>query len=291
MSKMQILITGSNGFIGSHLNHSLIKKKIDTYDITRDEMNNFSLLQSMNNISANMLIHLASNAFIPDSFDDPSGVYLENYKSTLSALEICRRYKIKKFIYFSSYVYGSPEYLPVDENHPTSIKNPYGRSKLHGEFLCHAYAEDYDMDITILRPFNIYGEGQKSKFLFPTIIRQLLDPEVTYVTVENTNTKRDYLYIKDLISLLNKIIFSSSLSGVSSFNVGFGESYSVDEILKKMMKIFGIEKEIIDKGSKRKNEVMDCYADNTKIKEFLSWEPKYNIDRGLKDLKESLKSY
>ena len=78
---MQILITGSNGFIGSHLNHSPITKKIDTYDITRDEMNNFSLLQSMNNISANMLIHLASNAFIPDSFDDPSGVYLENYKA------------------------------------------------------------------------------------------------------------------------------------------------------------------------------------------------------------------
>ena len=291
MSKMKILITGSNGFIGTHLKHSLIAKKIDIYGISRDEINDFSLLQSTKNISADMLIHLASNAFIPDSFDDPSGVYLENYKSTLSALEICRRHKIKKLIYFSSYIYGSPEYLPVDENHPTSIKNPYGRSKLHGEFLCHAYAEDYEMDITILRPFNIYGEGQKSKFLFPTIISQLLNPEISHVTVENIDTKRDYLYIKDLVSILNKVIFSDMSTGVSSFNIGFGESYSVEDILIKMMKIFEIEKEVINKGNKRKNEVMDCYADISKIKEFLLWEPKYDIDRGLKDLQESLKRY
>ena len=119
------------------------------------------------------MLHLAAKTFVPNSFKNPEIIYRENYLSMINILEYCRLNSIKKLIFLSSYVYGKPDYLPIDEKHKTHIENPYGRSKLHCESLCNSYAQDYGLDIIVLRPFNIFGNGQNKEFLFPTIINQL----------------------------------------------------------------------------------------------------------------------
>ena len=283
--KLKVLITGSRGFIGGHLHDSLKKENI----IVEDEPNYGKEGISSNSFHSldgvNMLIHLASRSFVPESFDNPKKIYSENYLATLSVLEFCRKKNIKKIIFLSSYVYGDPSYLPIDEKHQTLIRNPYGRSKLHCESLCKAYSQDYGIDALILRPFNIYGNGQKKKFLLPTIIEQLLDPHKDQITIENSFPKRDYLYINDLITALKRIILYYEFDGFSIMNIGNGTSHSVIEVIQTVMDVFGIKKEICDKKNARKNEIMDCYADISKIKNKLKWKPEFNLYEGIYDMK------
>ena len=131
--------------------------------------------------------------------------YKENFISTLNLLEHSRQKGIKKFVYLSSYVYGKPTYLPINEDHPLNINNPYGRSKLLCESLCKSYAEDFGMNIIIVRPFNVYGWGQDSRFLLPTIINQAMDIHSDKIMLHDLKPKRDFLYIKDLVIILDKI--------------------------------------------------------------------------------------
>ena len=125
-------------------------------------------------------------------------------------------------------------------------------------------------------------------FLFPTIINQLLESQKDIIEVENLKPKRDYLYIKDFIDILTKMIFSYDISGYKVFNIGSGISYSVKEIILIIMDTFGINKKYIDKNIVRKNEIMDCYANISKVKKEFSWEPKYNLAQGITDMKKSI---
>ena len=283
---MKLMITGASGFIGQHLSNAMERKNNQIINISKSsglDLAKNSLLELDN---VDKVIHLASRTFIPDSFDNPETIYRDNYLSMLNVLEYCRTKSIKQLIFLSTYVYGQPEYLPIDEKHPTNIKNPYGRSKLDCERLCQTYAEDYDLSIITLRAFNIFGTKQNHKFLFPTIIKQLLDADTQQIILENLEPKRDYLYIKDLINILNYFIGSNVNNGHSIFNIGYGKSHSVSDVVNNIMNIFGIKKDIYENKSIRKNEVIDCYADITKIKNYCQWEPKYNLQEGILDMKK-----
>lgn len=284
VSQKRISITGENGFVGRHLVNSLkelgssiislkdpqgnrpdIRKK-ELFEGRMDELKDIDLIY-----------HLAARTSINSSYENPIETYETNVLGTLNVLELCRVCDIDKIVYASSYVYGTPHYLPIDERHITDPSNPYSRSKLIGEELCRSYHHDFGIKCIILRPFNIYGPGQGPDFLIPDIISNLSRGEVV---LKDAEPKRDFVYITDVIDAYIKA--GEYQGDFDIFNIGSGTSYSVREIMEKIMEIFGSELRVIYKGERRRNEIMDCYANIEKAKRILGWKPSIGIDEGLR---------
>ena len=168
---MKLAITGCNGFIGSHLVKRLLK---DGHDLIKIDFNygydltDWSSLQSLEKFD--VLFHLAAKSYVPESYDNPQPFYYTNIVGTLNALELCRLHNAK-MIYTSSYVYGQPKYLPIDEEHLVIPFNPYAQSKIIGEDLCKAYHRDFGLNVLTIRPFNIYGTGQSGRLYYPNYPR------------------------------------------------------------------------------------------------------------------------
>jgi len=276
---MRIAITGCEGFIGSYLLNTFADKfndiiKIDFnygYDIT-----NFSCLESVPKFD--VLIHLAAKSFVPDSYEKPHEFYKVNVMGTLNILELCRKNNAK-MIFTSSYVYGNPQYLPIDENHPIVAFNPYAQTKIIGEQLCQGFHRDFDTNIIIIRPFNIYGYGQNENFLIPSIIKQA---KSGYINLQDPTPKRDFVYIKDLIEIYYKAVFYNS-NEMEIFNFGSGVSNSISEIIDQIQKVYKNEIKIHFSNKVRKNEIKNTIANISKAKKLLNWQPRYNLSEGIKD--------
>lgn len=275
MSKKSILITGSSGFIGSNL----IKKIGANYNIVEFNTNHGDIATAdLSFKGIDHVIHLAGQTFVPRSWEDPYTFYKTNILGTVNILDFCRRNNAP-LTYISAYVYGIPEYLPIDEKHPMQAANPYMHSKVEAERICEFYAKNYKVKMTILRPFNIYGAGQSESFIIPKIIKQIISKD-DFVDVLSLKPKRDYLYIDDLSSAIERTIDSENTFEI--VNIGSGISYSVQEIISIAMDIAKVNKRIISEGEERRNEIPDVVADITKAQKLLGWSPKIDINSGLK---------
>jgi UDP-glucose 4-epimerase len=280
---MNALVTGSKGFIGSHLVSSLKENGVNAEEIDIKngiDLTNWEQLHDFikNTSKIDILFHLGAIVFVPYSFKNPRITYTTNVMGTLNVLEIARIHDIKKFIFASTYVYGKPQYLPINENHPIQAISPYHRSKILGEELCKGYHHDYGLNCIILRPFNIYGTGQNKDFLIPSIIAQL---PLKKITLENPTPRRDYVFIDDVVSAYIKAA-SYDDKGVEIFNIGTGVSYSVKEIADKIVNLTQKKEITVSYTNKpRENEIMNIVADIQKAKEKLKWQPKMDINKGL----------
>lgn len=280
---MNALVTGSEGFIGRHLVSSLKEEGVNVEEIDIKngiDLTNWEQLHNFikNTSKIDVLFHLAAIVFVPYSIKNPRITYTTNVMGTLNLLEIARIQDIKKFIFASTYVYGQPQYLPIDENHPIQALSPYNRSKILGEELCKGYQYDYGLNCIILRPFNIYGTSQNKEFLIPSIVAQLPS---TKITLENPYPMRDYVYVDDVVSAYIKAA-SYDGKGVEIFNIGAGLSYSVKEITEKIINLSQKKETTVSyTNKKRENEIMNIVADIKKAKEKLKWQPKIGIDNGL----------
>lgn len=275
-----IAITGSSGFVGKHLVAALLARDFQVLELDYNKGYDLVNENAVNLIPKfDIIVHLASLSFVPKSFEQPYKYYHNNYLITLNVLELAKRYDAK-VIYFSSYLYGTPIYLPIDELHPTQAHNPYAQTKLICELLCGGYNRDFQIPILVFRPFNIYGFGQDSNFLIPTIIGQIHSGKIT---LNDPRPKRDYIYIDDVIDAIIKGI-SWDFSSLEIFNLGFGKSYSIQEIIRIIMEITGQRAEVFFHNNCRPNEVLDLVADINKAKQLLNWTPKYDLLSGLCDL-------
>ena len=276
----RILVTGSSGFVGKNLVEELKRHNVGVVTLTdpeghRIDVRDWQKIKKINDID--MVYHLAAKTYVPFSFENPRETYEVNVLGTLNILELSRLRDVEKIVFVSSYVYGQPRYLPIDEKHPVQPTNPYMRSKVLGEELCRAYNNDFGIKCIILRPFNIYGVGQSGDFLIPSIISQLQGGKIK---LKDSEPKRDYIYVSDL---LNALIAAGKCNGYFEiFNIGYGESYSVKEIVDKIVQLYGKDVKINYKNERRKSEIMDVVADIGKAKEKLCWEPKVSIAEGLK---------
>lgn len=281
--KGRILVTGSSGFIGTNL---LNRLKSNGYDVVTFDVEDGDIATAEFNFpKLDHVIHLASKTYVPASWENPLDFYRTNASGTTSILDLCRKQGCS-LTYISSYVYGTPQYLPVDETHPVAPVSPYNHSKLVAEDICRFYAEQFGIPVTILRPVNIFGPGQKESFLIPFIIQQALDSSIKTVEVMDLRPKRDFLYIDDFMDLITLTIGRKSY-GV--FNVGSGYSVSVQEIIETILKISGINKPYLDKKIERKNEVWDVYVSVAKAKAELGWEPKTTFAEGIEKIINALK--
>jgi nucleoside-diphosphate-sugar epimerase len=272
-----IAVTGSSGFIGRHL---LVEFKNNPYKVIEiDYDKGVDLLkpEDVNKVPFfDVIVHLAARSFVPASFENPFEFYHDNYLTTLNVLELARKYD-SKVIYFSSYLYGQPESLPIDELHPLKPHNPYAQSKLICEKLCEGYARDFNVPVIVFRPFNIYGKGQNSSFLIPMIIEQLKSGAIH---LKNPRPKRDFVYIKDVIdAVMLAIEFNNSNYEV--LNLGYGKSYSISEVINTILRESNISASVSFSNEIRPGEVLDTVACNKKITDCLGWSPKVGLIEGI----------
>lgn len=274
----RILVTGNNGFIGKHLSARLQQNGFEVigFDIMDGDIAEKGSLDRFLNQNISYIFHLAAKTFIPESWKDPFDFYRINVLGTLNILEFCRAASIG-LTHISSYLYGNPEYLPIDENHPIKAYNPYSQSKITTEEMVRFFSEKFDVKVTILRPFNIYGPGQSSIYLISELVNKILDPSTNEIEVLDLKPKRDYIYIDDVVEAL--ILTMNHPNGI--YNIGSGHSVTIEEIIRTLFVLTGIYKHFSSKGLSRPNEIFDLYSNNRKSKNELGWEPKTDLKTGL----------
>jgi UDP-glucose 4-epimerase len=272
----KILITGSLGFIGHHLLNALRGANFQIFECNRSN-GDLTLEISWENIEkCDYVIHLAGKSSIPDSWEDIHGFINNNINITVNVLNYCKQNN-SKLIILSTYLYGNPFKLPIDELSETYTNNPYALSKRFSEELCKFYSDNFGVKITILRPFNVYGIGQSNKFLIPSLITQILNGSSIFI--KDLEPKRDYVYIDDLI---DSIIKSLSLDNqFEIINIGSGSSYSVKEIIDIIQYKCNKNLQINTSNERRQNEVMNTVADINKAYKLLNWAPKISIHEGI----------
>ena len=276
----KILVTGSSGFIGKKIVKRLDKLKVITDSNISERIDLQNKEQVMKLDSADMVIHLGGKT--PQNELKWSEYFDNNVIGTLNILEYCIQKKVKKMIYVSSYVYGNPKYCPIDENHPINPHNAYTESKYLGERLCEFYCNRSDLNLIILRPFNIFGESMREGFLITNLINSVKTGEK--LTIVNKNSKRDFLHVDDFVDLIVKLIDCDFKFEV--FNVGAGRSYSFEDIIKKIERMTS-QKINVDYEENKEIFIDDITSDISKIKNKIKWQPRIKFDEGLEKMLKS----
>lgn len=274
----KIIITGSTGFIGKTLLEELKKEEFEIICFSSKD-GDIALKKTWEKLpKANYLIHLAAKTFVPYSWEEPKDFIDTNSTAILYAIDYCKKNNCK-LIYLSSFVYGNNQ-IPIDEESKLLPQNPYALSKLIGEQICSFYRRVDNLDVIILRPFNIFGIGQNKLFLIPNLIHQITNGKE--IIVLDTKPKRDYLYIKDLASAIKKALFYSGEFYI--FNIGSGKCYSVEEVISILQNIHQTNLEIISKNRTRRMELDETTANINLAKRELGWEPSYSLKSALEEM-------
>ncbi len=280
MSK--ILVTGASGFIGRALVSGLKARGRDVVpvDSADGDIASRETLAKFAQQDIAHVFHLAGKTFVPDSWDNPQAFCRTNVQGTVNVLEFCRKKRIP-MTYVSAYVYGHPDSLPIGENSAIRPSNPYALTKRLAEEACEFYASAYDLPVSTIRPFNVYGIGQAENFLIPAIISQALD-DGGKIVVKDLAPKRDYVYLEDLVTALLATL--DKPDGHRVYNIGSGVSLSVQEVIDAIQDIADTQKEVVCDNAIRANELMDVVADITKAGKELGWRPETSFCAGIENI-------
>lgn len=276
-----VLVTGAHGFIGGALADRLRSVGNSVTGLSRadGDISDQATLHPHCKSEIQHVFHLAARSFVPQSWDDPIGFHRVNAGGTLNVLEFCRERGIP-LTYISAYLYGQPIQQPIGESHPLVPNNPYALSKVQAEMACEFYARTHGLNVTIVRPFNVYGFGQAERFLIPSILRQTLHSDE--IQVQDLAPRRDYLYIDDLVELLLATL--NAPPGYNVYNGGTGSSLSVAEVIAVAQAEAGTSKPVRCEQSVRVNEIHDTRADIEKARKELRWSPEHEFRDGVRTI-------
>ena len=286
----RILITGARGFIGKYLVAELLRQGAHITGLTveggsgsgqvswvKGDITNPATIKGICE-DIDVIFHLAAISNVDASIRDPIRTISTNTFGTAHLLEESRNSGAKKFVYISSaHVYGVPRYLPVDEAHPLSPREPYAASKIASENIVQAYANAYGLGFAILRPFNVFGAGQDVSFLIPGVIQQALKNGV--IRVGNMEPTRDFLYIEDCV---NGFLCAAD-RGTGIYNIGSGEYRSIASVVEQIRDLVDPGMQIESDESRMRVgavEIPRMCADASRLK-ALGWAPAVGFDQGL----------
>jgi GDP-4-dehydro-6-deoxy-D-mannose reductase len=276
----EILVTGASGFVGTHLIPRLrdAGHRVITVTRTAGDVEESSTWEALP--AAEVVIHLAARASVPESWQEPELYIRSNLLGTLCALHYCRT-REARLVFTSSYMYGAPETLPISESAPLIARNPYALSKKLAEEACRFYAESFGVDVTVLRPFNVYGRGQSESFLVPSIVRQMRAGGE--IRVKDLAPRRDYVYVRDVVDGILAAA-EGGKHGFRALNIASGTSYSVGELVNTIQEVGGSDLPVVSEEERRKDEIMDTVADVGEAKRQLGWAPRFSLREGIEDM-------
>ena len=303
-----ILVTGADGFIGSHLTEELVRQghsvrafvyynsfsswgwldrcspevkgKFEVF--SGDIRDPHGVREAMKGCEA--VIHLAALIAIPFSYHSPDTYVDTNIKGTLNVLQAAREIGVKRVIHTStSEVYGTAQFVPITEDHPLQGQSPYSATKIAADQLAFSFYSSFDLPVVILRPFNTYGPRQSARAVIPTIITQIAtgQKEIKLGAISPT---RDFNYVKDTVD--GFVATLNSKNGLGEvINLGSNFEISIKETVELIAEIMGVTISIAQDGDRLRpasSEVERLWADNSKAKEILNWKPRFAGRNGLK---------
>ena len=301
------LITGADGFIGSHLTEKLVKEGykvkafvyynsfnswgwLDTLD--KEVLKNIEIfsgdIRDPNGVrvalkGVDIVFHLAALIGIPYSYHSPDSYIDTNIKGTLNILQSARDNNCERVLVTStSEVYGTAQYVPIDEKHPLQGQSPYSATKIGADRIAESFHRSFNLPVTIVRPFNTYGPRQSARAVIPTIVTQILSGKKE-IKLGNLAPTRDLNYVKDTADGFISIAQSDKTIG-EEINIATQKEISVVDLALKIAKLMNKEIAIESDGIRlrpEKSEVERLLGSNKKIKELTTWAPQYDLDKGL----------
>ncbi|HHW28894.1 MAG TPA: NAD-dependent epimerase/dehydratase family protein, partial [Syntrophomonadaceae bacterium] len=239
-----------------------------------------------------IIFHLAALIGIPYSYKSPLAYIRTNIEGTYNVLEAALKEGCRRVIHTStSEVYGTAQYVPIDEAHPLHAQSPYAATKIAADQLALSYYRSFDLPVVVARPFNTYGPRQSARAIIPAVITQVLGG-MQEIKLGNLSPTRDFNYVEDTVSGFLAVAFSERVEG-EVINIGSGVEISIGNLVQLIGKITGIEIRVKQEEQRvrpDKSEVERLLCDNSKIKKLSDWEPKYSLETGLKETMEWLKN-
>ena len=277
---MKILISGASGFVGKHLTSELDKTDFEIFDRSKKKINELNSWVKYG--KKDILIFLSGKTSISESWENPYETYNANTKALHIALEYCLKFKVK-LIFFSSFIYKINEFGVYKETDETKPYNPYALSKISSENLVKFYVSNFNLDAVILRPFNIYGPGQKNSFIISHIFHQLQKGNTIHL--KSTEPVRDYIFVKDIIKALILVI-KKPFYGLKIYNLSTGKGTSVNELVELISKITKKKLYVKLLEENEKINVNKAVGDNSSFKKDYGWEPTFSLKKGIKICKD-----
>lgn len=312
----KILVTGADGFIGSHLTEELVRqghkvkafayynsfntwgwldtlpeeilKEIEIF--TGDIRDPNGVRESMKGIDE--VHHLAALIAIPFSYHSPDSYVDTNIKGTLNVLQAARDLDTKRILVTStSEVYGTAQYVPIDEKHPFQGQSPYSATKIGADRIAESFHKSFEMPITIVRPFNTYGPRQSARAVIPTIITQLLAGKEE-IKLGALSPTRDFNYVKDTVNGFIEIAKAHNTIG-EEINIATQQEISIRQLAQEMIKQINPNAKIICEEERlrpEKSEVNRLLGSNEKIKSLTNWSMQYSLEQGLAETIEWIRN-
>lgn len=309
LKNKKVLVTGADGFIGSHLVEALInngnsvkafcyynsfnswgwldsfpKEKLNQIEIfTGDIRDPNGVRTAMKNVD--VVFHLAALIAIPFSYHSPDSYIDTNVKGTLNIVQAAKDLNVERVLVTStSEVYGTAQYVPIDEKHPKQPQSPYSASKIGADCIADSFYRSFNLPVTIVRPFNTYGPRQSARAVIPTIISQLLNGQEE-IKLGDTKPTRDLLYVKDTVKGFLEIAQSDQLIG-HEVNIATQSEISIGSLAKEIIDQINPGAEIITDDQRlrpSKSEVFRLFGSNQKLKDYTGWDQQYTLKEGVSE--------
>lgn len=317
----RVLVTGADGFIGSHLTEELVKsgEKVTAFCLynsfgtlgwidtlpkeIRNEIEIFTGdVRDPNGVRTAMrgqqrVFHLAALIAIPFSYHSPDSYVDTNIKGTLNVLNAARELGTERVMVTStSEVYGTAQYVPIDEKHPFQGQSPYSATKIGADRLAESFYRSFDLPVTIVRPFNTYGPRQSGRAVIPTIISQLLAGQQE-IHLGKLSPTRDFNFVKDTAHGFMAIADCPAAIG-QELNIATGEEHSIGDLANELIAQINPNAKIVCEEERlrpEKSEVNRLLGDSTKMRALTGWKPKYTFEQGLAEtvawIRDNLDTY
>jgi NAD dependent epimerase/dehydratase len=307
LEKKRVLVTGAEGFIGSHLTERLVDEGclvrafilynsfnswgwIDTFNrekkqkieiFSGDVRDQYGVRKAAE--GADVIFHLAALVSIPFSYHSPDCFVDTNVRGTLNVLQAARTLGIEKVLVTStSEVYGTACYVPIDEAHPLQGQSPYSASKIGADKIAESFFRSFDLPVSVVRPFNTYGPRQSARAVIPNIITQLLSG-TKEIRLGDLSPTRDFLYVKDTVDAFTEIAKCDDAAG-ETINIATGSEVSIKDLADTLIKLIDPAAKVVQEKERfrpEKSEVRRLLGSNEKIRSLTGWNPRYTLKQGL----------
>jgi NAD dependent epimerase/dehydratase len=306
---IRVLVTGADGFIGSHLCEALIERgaivtalcMYNSFDShgwlddlpggvhprltpIRGDVRDAAFLRRIVR-DQDIVFHLAALIAIPHSYVAAQSYVETNVAGTLNVLEAARESDVQRIVHTStSEVYGTAITVPISESHPLQGQSPYSASKIGADMMAESFARSFGLRVAILRPFNAFGPRQSERAIIPTVIRQMLDPDCRSVRIGALTTVRDFTFVADTVAAFLAIGRSPNVEFGRPYNAGTGKTVSIGETIALLSAITACDKPIeqnMDRLRPDNSEVLVLQADSSRLAEDAGWRPRIEFRDGL----------